>query len=48
MAQGGEFAFVLYTTATAVGIIDAETNAHPHRHRHHLDGADAVGADRPR
>jgi glutathione-regulated potassium-efflux system protein KefB len=27
MAQGGEFAFVLYSTAAAVGIIDADTNA---------------------
>ncbi|SHF03301.1 monovalent cation:proton antiporter-2 (CPA2) family protein [Devosia limi] len=27
MSQGGEFAFVLYTTAAAVGIIDAPTNA---------------------
>ena len=27
MGQGGEFAFVLYTTAVAVGIIDAPTNA---------------------
>lgn len=26
MAQGGEFAFVLYATATAVGIIDSSTN----------------------
>lgn len=27
MAQGGEFAFVLYSSATAVGIIDQEANA---------------------
>ena len=27
MAQGGEFAFVLYAAATAVGILDAEANA---------------------
>ncbi len=27
MAQGGEFAFVLYTTASTVGILDARTNA---------------------
>ncbi len=27
MAQGGEFAFVLYSAATAVGIIDGEANA---------------------
>ncbi|MGE0499415.1 MAG: monovalent cation:proton antiporter-2 (CPA2) family protein [Rhizobiaceae bacterium] len=27
MAQGGEFAFVLYSAAAAVGIIDAEANA---------------------
>ena len=27
MAQGGEFAFVLYSTAGAVGLIDAQTNA---------------------
>jgi len=27
MAQGGEFAFVLYAAATAVGIIDSEANA---------------------
>jgi glutathione-regulated potassium-efflux system protein KefB len=27
MAQGGEFAFVLYTTAAATGLIDAPTNA---------------------
>ncbi|MGH6860029.1 MAG: monovalent cation:proton antiporter-2 (CPA2) family protein, partial [Phyllobacterium sp.] len=27
MAQGGEFAFVLYSTAAAVGILDAEENA---------------------
>ncbi len=27
MAQGGEFAFVLYSSATAVGIIDADANA---------------------
>ena len=27
MGQGGEFAFVLYTTAVAAGIIDAPTNA---------------------
>jgi glutathione-regulated potassium-efflux system protein KefB len=27
MSQGGEFAFVLYTTAAAAGIIDAPTNA---------------------
>jgi glutathione-regulated potassium-efflux system protein KefB len=27
MAQGGEFAFVLYAAATSVGIIDADTNA---------------------
>ena len=27
MAQGGEFAFVLYATATAVGLIDGATNA---------------------
>ncbi|MFB2552027.1 monovalent cation:proton antiporter-2 (CPA2) family protein [Ensifer soli] len=27
MAQGGEFAFVLYAAATTVGIIDAEANA---------------------
>jgi glutathione-regulated potassium-efflux system protein KefB len=27
MAQGGEFAFVLYATAASVGIIDAEANA---------------------
>ncbi|HEV7275264.1 MAG TPA: monovalent cation:proton antiporter-2 (CPA2) family protein [Devosiaceae bacterium] len=27
MAQGGEFAFVLYTTAAGVGIISGETNA---------------------
>ena len=27
MAQGGEFAFVLYAAATAAGIIDAEANA---------------------
>ncbi len=27
MSQGGEFAFVLYTTATAAGIIDAPTNS---------------------
>jgi glutathione-regulated potassium-efflux system protein KefB len=27
MAQGGEFAFVLYSTATAVGILDGEANA---------------------
>ena len=27
MAQGGEFAFVLYTTAAAAGIIDGPTNA---------------------
>jgi glutathione-regulated potassium-efflux system protein KefB len=27
MAQGGEFAFVLYTTAASVGIIDAPSNA---------------------
>ena len=27
MAQGGEFAFVLYAAATSVGIIDAESNA---------------------
>ena len=27
MAQGGEFAFVLFTTATAGGILSAETNA---------------------
>ena len=27
MAQGGEFAFVLYAAATSVGILDAETNA---------------------
>ena len=27
MAQGGEFAFVLYSSAHAVGIIDGEANA---------------------
>ena len=27
MAQGGEFAFVLYATATAAGVLDASTNA---------------------
>ncbi len=27
MAQGGEFAFVLYAAATAFGVIDAQTNA---------------------
>jgi glutathione-regulated potassium-efflux system protein KefB len=27
MAQGGEFAFVLYTTATSVGILNGQTNA---------------------
>jgi len=27
MAQGGEFAFVLYTTAVTAGLIDGETNA---------------------
>jgi len=27
MAQGGEFAFVLYATATAVGILDGQANA---------------------
>src|SRR5690606_21008391 len=27
MGQGGEFAFVLYTTAAAAGIIDGPTNA---------------------
>ena len=27
MAQGGEFAFVLYAAATAAGVIDGETNA---------------------
>jgi glutathione-regulated potassium-efflux system protein KefB len=27
MGQGGEFAFVLYSTATAVGILDGEANA---------------------
>lgn len=27
MAQGGEFAFVLYTTAASAGIIDGQTNA---------------------
>jgi glutathione-regulated potassium-efflux system protein KefB len=27
MAQGGEFAFVLYSTATTVGILDGESNA---------------------
>jgi glutathione-regulated potassium-efflux system protein KefB len=27
MAQGGEFAFVLYAAATSVGILDADTNA---------------------
>lgn len=27
MAQGGEFAFVLYATATSVGILDGEANA---------------------
>ncbi|SFZ83001.1 glutathione-regulated potassium-efflux system protein KefB [Devosia enhydra] len=27
MAQGGEFAFVLYTTAQSAGLIDGETNA---------------------
>ncbi|WP_312931014.1 monovalent cation:proton antiporter-2 (CPA2) family protein [Agrobacterium cavarae] len=27
MAQGGEFAFVLYSAASAAGILDAETNA---------------------
>ena len=27
MAQGGEFAFVLYATAAAAGVIEAETNA---------------------
>lgn len=27
MAQGGEFAFVLYSTATAVGILDGQANA---------------------
>ena len=27
MAQGGEFAFVLYSAALAVGIIDGEANA---------------------
>src|SRR5690606_157303 len=27
MAQGGEFAFVLFAAATAAGVIDAEVNA---------------------
>ncbi|TIU43142.1 MAG: potassium transporter, partial [Mesorhizobium sp.] len=27
MAQGGEFAFVLYSSAAAVGIIDGQANA---------------------
>ena len=43
MAQGGEFAFVLYSAAAAVGIIDGRANAISYGDRHHLDGADAAG-----
>ena len=43
MAQGGEFAFVLYSAAAAAGIIDGADQRHPDRHRHPVDGADAAG-----
>ncbi len=43
MAQGGEFAFVLYSAALAVGIIDGESRRHPHRDHHHLHGPDPAG-----
>ena len=42
MAQGGEFAFVLYTTAAAVGPHRRADQRDLHRDRHHLDGADAA------
>ena len=42
LAQGGEFAFVLYAAAAGVGLFDATTNAVLDRHRDHLDGADAA------
>ena len=42
MAQGGEFAFVLYAAALSVGIITRRGERHPDRDHHHLDGTDAV------
>ena len=42
MAQGGEFAFVLYTTAATAGRDRGRKQCHLHGDGHHLDGADAV------
>jgi glutathione-regulated potassium-efflux system protein KefB len=41
MAQGGEFAFVLYTAAGGVGIFDGDAGP-PQRRGHHLDGDHAA------
>ena len=46
-AQGGEFAFVLYANAAANRHLRRRDHRAPQRHRHHLDGADAAGADAP-
>ena len=49
MAQGGEFAFVLYAAARAARRDRRRSaNAIMTRHRHPLDGADAAGRDRAR
>jgi hypothetical protein len=44
MAQGGEFAFVLYAAAVAVGLMTQEKRG-SECHRHRLDGADATDGD---
>ncbi len=46
MAQGGEFAFVLFTTAAASGLITGRPGGDLHRDRDHLDGADAASPSR--
>ena len=43
--QGGEFAFVLFTTAQGLGLLDRRHLGAAHRRRDRVDGADAAGAD---
>ena len=45
MTQGGEFAFVLYAAALAVGLLDGRGERDSDRHHHRLDAADAADRD---
>ena len=47
LAEGGEFAFVLYAAAVGAGILSPETTATAYGRRHRLDGVDAARAAAP-